>query len=167
LVYTTIIGGLTGNLEGAIGAASSQAAIPTIIENINKLDVPLELKETLLVGISTSIGALIGDSAGAASAFNAAENNCNAHDCLTQKWDKNSPGYHHYEVESPILCNVAEAGCMAAVKHELLTNSAPGQKDPAKVGEVVKQNLTGNNDITQYAPSDTMVVNGIDSGHNF
>jgi filamentous hemagglutinin len=163
----TILGGLAGNLEGAIGAAGSQAAIPALIENINKLDIPSELKETLLVGVSTSIGALIGDSAGAVSAFNAVVNNCNAHDCLTQKWDKDSPGYHHYEVKSPALCNVSESGCMEAVQHELLCNSAPGQSQCAVVGQVVNQNLTGNNGITQYAPSTNMVVNGTNDGHLF
>lgn len=80
---------------------------------------------------------------------------------------KNSPGYHHYEVESPALCNVAEAGCMAAVQHELLCNSAPGQSQCAVVGQVVNQNLTGNNGITQYAPSENMVVNGTNDGHLF
>lgn len=163
----TFIGGLAGNVNGAIGTAGSQVAIPAIIDGINKLDVPLELKETLLVGISTSVGALVGNAGAAAGALNAAVNNCNAHECLTQKWDKSSAGYHHYQVESPKLCNVVEAGCMEAVQHELLSNSAPGQIKPAIVGQVVAQSLTGGNGITQYAPSANMIVNGTNDNHIF
>jgi filamentous hemagglutinin len=137
------------------------------MDSVNKLDAPIEFRETLLVSISTAIGALIGDNAGAASALTATENNCLAHQCLSQKWDKNASGYHHYEVETPLLCNVAEAGCMEAVQHELLANSAPGQDKPASVGKTVNQKLDYGQNITQFAPTANMVVNGTNDNHIF
>ena len=69
------VGGLTGGAGGAAGAAASSIAIPAIGEQIAKLDLPLPVKEALVMASSAAIGAAIGGNAGAASAFNETTNN--------------------------------------------------------------------------------------------
>jgi hypothetical protein len=93
--------------------------------------------------------------------------NCLASRCLQQTWNQNAPGYHRYSVDSPILCNTSETGCLAAVEQQQLCNSAPGQRGCAIIGKDVRQNLTGNNPITQYAMTRDIVINGTSIGHLF
>ena len=71
----TLIGALTGNISGAIGAASSQTFIPMLGEQIAKLDIPQVLKDTLIQTASLAIGVTTGGTAGAVSATNATGNN--------------------------------------------------------------------------------------------
>ena len=59
----TAIGGLTGNFEGAVGAASTALTIPIIAEQINKLAVPAEVKQALIMGAGTIIGSATGGTA--------------------------------------------------------------------------------------------------------
>jgi len=49
----------------------------------------------------------------------------------------------------------------------LLCNSAPGQGKCASIGVTVEQNLTGGNQITQYAMTTNIVINGTSPGHMF
>ncbi|MFN5994070.1 MAG: RHS repeat-associated core domain-containing protein, partial [Betaproteobacteria bacterium] len=93
--------------------------------------------------------------------------NCLASRCLQQTWNQNAPGYHRYSVDSPILCNTGETGCLAAVEKQQLCNSAPGQGTCAIVGKDVDLTLTGNNRITQYAMTRDIVINGTSLGHLF
>jgi hypothetical protein len=86
---------------------------------------------------------------------------------LQQTWNQNAPGYHRYSVDSPILCNTGETGCLAAVEKQQLCNSAPGQGTCAIVGKDVDLTLTGNNRITQYAMTRDIVINGTSLGHLF
>lgn len=69
-----LIGGLTGNLEGLVGAAASQSLVPLVGDEISQLDIPVELKQTLVTVAGTAIGAATG-TASAVSAFNATTNN--------------------------------------------------------------------------------------------
>ena len=71
----TVVGGLMGGLEGAIGAAGSQAVIDEIGKAVKASDLPSSLKTTLIAAAGTAIGAVAGGSTGATTAFNATTNN--------------------------------------------------------------------------------------------
>ena len=70
-----LVGGLNGGVGGAAGAATSQTLVPTLGEELAKLDMPAELKNTLLQVASLAIGAVSGDASGAVAAQNATANN--------------------------------------------------------------------------------------------
>ena len=82
------VGGLTGNIEGALGAGLSAYAVPEIAKQINELDVPQGVKETLIAAAGTTIGAAVGGSAGATAAANQTINNYLTHSQIRQKNDE-------------------------------------------------------------------------------
>jgi filamentous hemagglutinin len=69
------VGGLTGGAGGAAGAAASSIAIPMLGEQLAELDMPVPVKQALVMAVGATIGAAVGGSAGAASAFNETSNN--------------------------------------------------------------------------------------------
>ncbi|WP_431104648.1 hemagglutinin repeat-containing protein [Roseateles noduli] len=71
----TAIGGLTGGLDGALGGLSSQYAVPKLGDLIKETDLPLELKQGLVLAAGTAIGAVTGNAEGAAIGFDATANN--------------------------------------------------------------------------------------------
>ncbi len=79
----TLVGGLTGGVQGAVGAGTSQAAIDQIGQAIKDTDLPVALKQTLVAAAGTAIGAATGGTAGAASGFNATVNNYISHSPFT------------------------------------------------------------------------------------
>ena len=81
----TVVGGLTFGAQGAVGAATSQAAIDQIGQAIKDTDLPVALKQTLVAAAGTAIGAATGGTAGAASGFNATTNNYLKHTELQSK----------------------------------------------------------------------------------
>jgi len=70
-----VAAGLTGGLQGALGAATSQLAVDIIGKQIAATDLPLSLKTALIAAAGTAIGAAVGGEAGAAAGFNATANN--------------------------------------------------------------------------------------------
>ncbi|MEO8120648.1 MAG: hypothetical protein ABI606_15180, partial [Rhodoferax sp.] len=70
-----VVGGLTGSVQGAAGAAASSAVTPVLAENIVKLAIPDELKLTLVEGLGAVIGGVAGGTAGAVAGFNETTNN--------------------------------------------------------------------------------------------
>ncbi|MGA0569791.1 hemagglutinin repeat-containing protein [Variovorax sp. VNK109] len=70
-----LVGGLAGGIEGATGAFASQLTIDAVATQIATLDIPDELRATLIAGAGALVGAAVGNGAGAASAFNATVNN--------------------------------------------------------------------------------------------
>jgi hypothetical protein len=70
-----LVGGLGGGISGAAGAAISQATLPAVAEQIAGLDIPDDLKKTLIAVAGTAIGAAVGGTAGAASGVTATVNN--------------------------------------------------------------------------------------------
>jgi filamentous hemagglutinin len=81
----TVVGGLTGELQGATGAATSQAAIDQIGQAIKNTDLPVELKQVLVAAVGTAVGAATTGTAGAATAFNATTNNYLLHNKLVDE----------------------------------------------------------------------------------
>ena len=71
----TVIGGLTGGVQGAAGAATSQAVIDQVGQALKESNLPTELKQALVLAAGTAVGAVTGGTAGAATAFNATANN--------------------------------------------------------------------------------------------
>ncbi|QPF73473.1 filamentous hemagglutinin N-terminal domain-containing protein [Roseateles sp. DAIF2] len=71
----TLVGGLTGNIQGAAGAGLSQVVVPELGKAIQQLDVPLEVKQALVAVAGAATGAAVGGSAGASTATNATLNN--------------------------------------------------------------------------------------------
>jgi filamentous hemagglutinin len=69
------VGGLTGGAGGAAGAAASSIAIPAIGEQIANLDIPVPVKQALVMAMGAAIGATAGGTAGVAGGFNEASNN--------------------------------------------------------------------------------------------
>ncbi|MET3391088.1 filamentous hemagglutinin [Variovorax sp. 1140] len=69
------VGGLMGGAGGAAGAAASSIAIPAIGEQIANLDMPVPVKQALVMAMGTAIGAATGGTAGAAGGFNETSNN--------------------------------------------------------------------------------------------
>jgi len=70
-----VVGGLSGGVQGAAGATVSQLSIDFIGSKIAQTDLPLILKETLVVAAGASLGASVGGIAGGNSSFNAIVNN--------------------------------------------------------------------------------------------
>ncbi|HYD79579.1 MAG TPA: RHS repeat-associated core domain-containing protein [Paucimonas sp.] len=163
-VTSVVGGGKCG--PGALSAAFSKAITPATAQ---------WTKGNPLAGVMVS--AIVGGTAsvlGGGKFANGAQSgafgylfNCLAHECLTKNWDKKAAGYHSYTVDSPLLCNTAEYGCLQSAQMELLCNSAPGQDQCATVGATVTQNLSGGNKITQYAITANAVINGTSPGHLF
>jgi len=75
----TAIGGLTGNFEGAIGAASTALTIPMIAEQIKALDIPDEVKQALIMGAGAVVGGATGGTAGAGAGLSQVANNYLTH----------------------------------------------------------------------------------------
>ena len=71
----TLVGGLSGNLEGAIGAGTSAATIPKIAEKIKALNIPTELKDALILATAGAIGSATGGTTGAGAALSETGNN--------------------------------------------------------------------------------------------
>jgi filamentous hemagglutinin len=60
----TIVGGLAGDIAGALGAGVSAQTVPAIGEMINSTDLPSEVKQTLVALAGTAIGAAAGATTG-------------------------------------------------------------------------------------------------------
>jgi Bacterial EndoU nuclease len=78
------VGALTGGIDGAIGAVTSQTAVPVIGEQIAQLDAPEDVKKALVQIAGTTIGLATGGAAGAMTATNATANNYLRHAEITQ-----------------------------------------------------------------------------------
>lgn len=72
------IGGLSGGLQGAAGAAISSNLLPVIGERFAKLNLPEGVREALTIAVATALGSA-GQAPGAAAAFNQAANNYVSH----------------------------------------------------------------------------------------
>lgn len=71
----TVVGGLTGGISGAAGAAATANIIPDLAEKIRSLDVPDDVKRGLILAASAAIGNAISGEVGAASSVTEVENN--------------------------------------------------------------------------------------------
>jgi hypothetical protein len=60
----TIVGGLAGDIAGALGAGVSAQTVPAIGEMINSTDLPSEVKQSLVALAGTAIGAAAGATTG-------------------------------------------------------------------------------------------------------
>ena len=76
----TIVGGLSGNLEGALGAGTSAATTPKLGDLLKSADLPETLKQTLIMATATAIGSAVGGTAGAGTALSEATNNYLTHE---------------------------------------------------------------------------------------
>ena len=74
-----IVGGLTGSLSGATGAVASQSFVPVVGHALNSIDLPLEVKQALVLAAGTAVGSAVGGVTGAASSYNATSNNYLTH----------------------------------------------------------------------------------------
>ncbi|TYK67491.1 hypothetical protein FSY59_27180, partial [Comamonas sp. Z3] len=79
----TGIGALTGGLEGAVGAALSTSALPSIGESIAALNLPDGVRDALNAAVGTALGA-VGGTSGAAAGLNQAGNNYISHSPFRQ-----------------------------------------------------------------------------------
>lgn len=70
-----LVGGLSGGLQGAAGAATSQAIVPQVGDILRNTDLPLEVKQGLVLATGAAIGAALGGVEGGSAAFNATANN--------------------------------------------------------------------------------------------
>jgi filamentous hemagglutinin len=74
-----LVGGLTGNLSGAAGAVASQSFVPIVGNALNSIDIPIEVKQAIVLAAGTTVGSAIGGTTGAASSYNATSNNYLTH----------------------------------------------------------------------------------------
>jgi hypothetical protein len=83
----TAVGGLTGGVQGAVGAGTSQAVIDQVGQALKETNLPTELKQALVLAAGTAVGAAAsgGSVAGGATAFNATANNYLSHAQLQSK----------------------------------------------------------------------------------
>ena len=70
-----VVGGLTGGVQGAMGAGTSQAVIDQVGQALIDSDMHAQLKQALVLAAGTAVGAATGGAAGAVTAFNATDNN--------------------------------------------------------------------------------------------
>jgi hypothetical protein len=78
------VGALSGNLQGALGAAASAAAVPGVADAINELGLPEPLRKSVIALAGTAVGAAVGGGSGAAAGFNQTTNNYLKH----EQWDE-------------------------------------------------------------------------------
>jgi len=81
----TIVGALGGGLNGAMGAGATAVSTPAFAEAINKLDVPNDVKQALIMAAGAAVGAAAGGNAGAASGLGEVANNYLNHQQVTDK----------------------------------------------------------------------------------
>ena len=74
-----LVGGLTGSLSGATGAVASQSFVPVVGHALNSIDLPLEVKQAIVLAAGTAVGSAVGGVTGAASSYNATSNNYLTH----------------------------------------------------------------------------------------
>lgn len=79
----TIVGALGGGVEGAIGAGVSAATVPLIAAQIDKLDVPPEVKQALILTAGAAVGGAAGGTAGAVTGLAQVGNNYLKHSEVT------------------------------------------------------------------------------------
>eukprot|EP01032_Pedospumella_encystans_P011166 gene11166-13004_t len=72
-----VVGGLTGGVQGAVGAGTSQAVIDQVGQALKETNLPAEVKQALVLAAGTAVGAAAsgGSVTGGATAFNATANN--------------------------------------------------------------------------------------------
>jgi filamentous hemagglutinin len=70
-----IIGGLTGDAAGAIGAGASSLTSPAVYQMLNDLGVPDAISQGLTIAYAAGLGSVAGGTAGAAAGLNEAANN--------------------------------------------------------------------------------------------
>jgi filamentous hemagglutinin len=102
----TLVGGLSGGLAGAAGAATSQSVVPLLGEQIAQMDIPPEVKSALIAAAGTAIGAATGGTAGAISGLTATTNNYLSHAESTKRQelkDKQRRGQSLSEAEQKTL----------------------------------------------------------------
>lgn len=71
----SVIGALGSGVEGALGAAGSTALAPYLSKAIDDLGITGPARDALIAGLSSTIGGVLGGTAGAAGAFNEITNN--------------------------------------------------------------------------------------------
>lgn len=76
----TISGGLTGGVEGALGAGVSAATVPQIAEVIKQAGLPDVIAQGLIAAAGTAVGAAAGGAGGAATGLNQTANNFLKHE---------------------------------------------------------------------------------------
>ena len=74
-----LVGGLTGNLSGAAGAVASQSFVPIVGNALNAVDIPIEVKQAIVLAAGTAVGSAVGGTSGAASSYNVTSNNYLTH----------------------------------------------------------------------------------------
>jgi len=74
-----IVGGLTGNLSGAAGAVASQSFVPIVGNALNTTDIPVEVKQAIVLAAGAAVGSALGGTSGAAVSYNATSNNYLTH----------------------------------------------------------------------------------------
>jgi len=75
LLAHTVVGGLTGNVAGAAGAAASTAGSPLLLDALANAGLDPDLARGLTALASTALGAAVGGGTGAMTAFNEVSNN--------------------------------------------------------------------------------------------
>jgi RHS repeat-associated protein len=94
--------------------------------------------------------------------------NCLASRCSGADYKDKSPGHENLPYSSPEVCNVSTDGCMAVARTELACFSAPGQSACNGVGRGdVHTGVLFGNAITQYMPSENLIINGTSPGHRY
>ena len=74
-----LVGGVTGDLSGAAGAVASQSFVPIVGNALNAVDIPIEVKQAIVLAAGTAVGSAVGGSSGAATSYNATSNNYLTH----------------------------------------------------------------------------------------
>jgi DNase/tRNase domain of colicin-like bacteriocin len=110
------VGLLGGGAQGALGAASSQALVPQLAQEIAQLDIPVEVKQALVQVAGLTLGAATGGQAGAATAVNATAHNFLTHTELKTR------------AEQQKACSAGQAKACQAVR-ELDQKSAQRNED--------------------------------------
>ena len=78
----TAVGALSGGLAGAVGAGTSALTVPLIADQIKKLDIPVEVKQALILTAGAAIGGATGGTAGVAAGLGETGNNYLLHESL-------------------------------------------------------------------------------------
>ena len=138
-----LLGGLTGNLEGAVGAAAGTLTAPKVKEALEKSGLDDGLVNGLTALASTTVGGLAGGSmAGASTAFNEVSNNYLSHQQVVAMMDRLRGAKNRGEREAILAEYMQTSRAQAA---------AIGNCRGSECDKIAKDIAEGRDDLTKFA----------------
>ena len=157
------VGALSGNLQGALGAAASAAAVPEISDAVNDIGLPDPLRKSLIALAGTAVGAVAGGDAGAAAGFNQTTNNYLKHEeafrmrALVQKCTTGCSAEERAELQAIVEKDIATTKALDACRGSTTPSCNSVRADFA---QAAASYLPASEEIKSWAQAQSAKSNG-------